>query len=130
MARKLYLYMARRDKQAVKTLTVLECEDYEVIPAIRVENIDFLNVPIVTQSEIMKTIYEHRLLWELWVETADNYTDLRAKIKGRGYANVPAYVNSKHPIKCDILVGDSSRNRAMRTQIAASTAPTMVRKQT
>lgn len=129
MARKLYLYMGRRDKQATKMMTVLECEDYEVIPPVRVANIDFLNLPVITQSEIIKTLYENRLLWELWVETADTYTELRDKLKSRGYANVPIYVNSKHPIKCEVLVGES-RNQAMKTQITSSIQPTMVRKQT
>jgi len=56
----LYLYLARRDKSGIRIL----------------------------DGQITQIIYDARMLWEPWVESANTFEELRASLKIRGYTNI------------------------------------------
>lgn len=45
------------------------------------------------ETKVAKIMYENRMEWELWVEHAENYKDLRRKLNLRGITGVPSSFN-------------------------------------
>lgn len=82
----LYLYLARRDKNGIRILAVVL--GAEILPS-RVENIDLFNLPTTWSEEIKQIVYDNRMLWELWIESADSYDLLKKSLSNRGYKNLP-----------------------------------------
>lgn len=82
----LYIYLGKRDKSAVKILVIARGKPVAVS---RLENPEILNLPSTMNDELIQTIYDNRMLWEPWVESADTFEDLRAALKDRGYGNIP-----------------------------------------
>jgi len=46
------------------------------------------------ESIISKEILENKMLWELWIEAAENYDSLRKGLKKRRYKNLPLSYSS------------------------------------
>jgi len=46
------------------------------------------------ESIITKEILENKMLWELWIEGAENYDSLRKNLKKRRYKNLPLSYSS------------------------------------
>lgn len=85
---KIYLYLARRNKKGIEVLSVLDGSEHT---AVRITDIAMLKLPAKFQSRIQKYVHEHRMHWELWLESADSYAELKERLKSRGYQNVPFY---------------------------------------
>ncbi len=82
----IYLYLARRDRSSVRILCKLR--GYE-INASRIQNVDTLGLPPDWTTALNQIIYDNRMLWEPWVESADTYEDLKDSLRLRGYKNLP-----------------------------------------
>jgi hypothetical protein len=82
----IWLYLARRDKSEVKVLTVLQGEEQS--PA-RVGDLALFQLPTTWHVELNQQIYDSRMLWEPWVESAETFVDLRKSLKSRGYSGIP-----------------------------------------
>jgi len=82
----LFLYLARRDKTGVRIFAKLLGRP---ILATRIDEIDTLNLPVNWTSQIKQIAFDNRMLWELWIESADSYDALRKGLKYRGYTNLP-----------------------------------------
>jgi len=82
----LYLYLARRDKTGVRLLAIVQGKE---TLSTRVDDINTLGLPSSWASQISKIVYDSRMYWELWIETADSWDALRNILKTRGYTNVP-----------------------------------------
>ena len=67
-------------------MTVLQSES--VITS-KLTDLEDLNLPITWQRRISQIIHDNRMLYEPWVETANNFNELSSRLKGRGYSNVP-----------------------------------------
>jgi len=83
---KIYLYLARRDHKEVKVILTLQGLE---TTATRLTDVALLRLDPELMPELRNIIYEHRMEWEPWVESAENYADLKKKLEGRGYTNVP-----------------------------------------
>jgi len=82
----IWIYLGKRDKSGVMILTQLQGKK---IIASRLSNIDDLKLPIDYKDFLKTMIYENRMLYEPWIESASNYTSLREQLKARGYSNIP-----------------------------------------
>lgn len=82
----IYLYMAKRDKKGIKILTIFKGKE---ISRTLVNDINKLNLPDNLSQDITNTIQENKMLWETWIEYADNFNDFRSKLTARGYSNLP-----------------------------------------
>jgi hypothetical protein len=91
----LYLYLARRDKKGVKILT--EFPASQNFPATRVTDLLSLNLPGTISAQIADAVHEHRMFWEPWLESADNFVDLRDKLRARGYNQLPIHAAAMYP---------------------------------
>ena len=83
---KIYLYLGRRDKTEVKLLSIF---NGQTLPPTRIANIKDLNLPKSLETKISATIHQNRLMWEVWIEGAENTAQLRNNLLKRGYKDVP-----------------------------------------
>lgn len=70
----------------MKLITVLKGESRVTSKITDLKN---LNLPQVWEKRIEKIIYDHRMLYEPWIESAENFEEIRSRMIGRGYSNVP-----------------------------------------
>lgn len=82
----LYVYLGRRDKSGVRFVAKLQGQD--MLPT-RLESVESLNLPVSVTNQINQIVYESRMLWEPWIESSDQFEDLRAKLRLRGFFNIP-----------------------------------------
>lgn len=54
-----------------------------------VVNLTDLNLPQVWEREINKIIYNNRMLFELRIESASDYNELKERLIHKGYTNIP-----------------------------------------
>lgn len=83
---KTYLYLLRRNKKGFKLLSVLGSQPIE---ATKLEDVYSLNLPESVSNGINEMVYAHRMDWELWIETALNFNELKDSIEKRGYSELP-----------------------------------------
>ena len=81
------MYLARRDKKGVKILNVF----WGDVPPTRVKDIKALNLPSHLERQVIKRVHKERMLWELWIDSAEDFTELRESLKRRGYKNLPTH---------------------------------------
>lgn len=86
----LWIYLARRDKTGIKMVSKFMGKN--IMPS-RIESIEELHLPPSYTDHIKSLIYENRMLYEPWIESANDYSTLAQNLKLRGYTNVP--VSSK-----------------------------------
>jgi hypothetical protein len=83
---KIYLYLAKRDRQGVKVVMVLQGKE---TPPTRLTDASLMRLTPEILPELQNILHDHRMEWEPWVESASNYEDLRKKLERRGYSNLP-----------------------------------------
>lgn len=84
--KRLYLYLASRSKQGIKLITVLQGES---IVTSRVTDLSNLKLPQIWERRIYQIIYDNRMLYEPWIEAATDFNELRARLAGRGFSDIP-----------------------------------------
>ena len=48
-----------------------------------------LKLPLTWQNQIQKIIYDNRMLYEPWLESAGSYEELKERLKERGFKDLP-----------------------------------------
>jgi len=81
-----YVYLAKRDKRGIKILTIFQSQNH--IPE-RANNLSEIPMEINVLQKIQQIVYDNRLNWEPWIESAGTYDQLKAKLKKRGYTGIP-----------------------------------------
>jgi hypothetical protein len=84
---KVWIYLTRRDKSGVRFLSQFRGKE-EVSPT-RLKEVANLNLPPANTQKLTEIVYESRLEWEPWIESADSFDNIKDKIKKRGYTNLP-----------------------------------------
>jgi hypothetical protein len=84
----LYLYLARRDKKSVQILARFLSTP---ISTARIDesNISLIGMPTTILPAVQQEIYDNRMLWQAWLETADSYESFRVRLTKSGYTNIP-----------------------------------------
>lgn len=83
----LYLYLARRDKKGIKVLSAFSFEG-KAYPT-RVQDINKLGLNPKIAGQVAKDAYENRMAYELFVESAESFDDLKNSLSKRGYSHLP-----------------------------------------
>lgn len=83
---KLYIYLTGRSKKGIKMVAIMRGS----CPARRLDNAKQLGIPHVWEQAINDVIYEHRMHYEPWVESAASPQALLDAIKKRGYSELNA----------------------------------------
>ena len=83
----LFLYLARRDKTAIKLLSTFKADkEYKPTP---IKSLDQLSLPLALETRLNQEIETNKMLWEPMVESAENYKELKKALRKRGYKNLP-----------------------------------------
>ena len=88
---KTYLYLLRRNKKDAKIISIIKCSG-DIHPT-RVVDLDFLGLASSERLGLKNIIENHKMDWDLWVESAENYNDLRINMEKRKL-NVPSSPNT------------------------------------
>jgi len=84
----LYLYLARRDKSDIRIIAKLTGQK-QLAVRLNDDGLSSLKLPHDWFTKISQIIYDDRMLWEPWIQSADNFENFRESLKKRGYKNVP-----------------------------------------
>ena len=79
---KSYLYLASRNKKGIKLVATLETSKFICS---RITSVADLSLPLSWRKQIEQIIYENRMLYEPWLETADNFQELKTRLEKKGY---------------------------------------------
>lgn len=82
---RVYLFIARRDKSAVKILAILSGNPKSG----RVTDVTKLGLPDDIRAQVEKYCYDNRMYWEPWIEPAATFQELSTKLVSRGYRGLP-----------------------------------------
>lgn len=82
----LYLYLTKRDKKGIRILSKFLAAEH--IPE-RLTDLSQLSISIGVLKDLEQIIYDSRMLWEPWIESASTYDQLKINLKKRGYTNIP-----------------------------------------
>lgn len=97
----LYFYLAKRDKQGIRILAKFFSRKQS--PTIVTDNnLPNLFIPLNYLNEIKQKIYESRMLWEPWVETAETFDEFKSLLTKRGYYNIP--ISSRPEIMTNSII--------------------------
>ena len=55
----------------------------------KLTNTSDLNIPQVWERKIQQIIHDNRMLYEPWIESASSFNEIRDRLKGRGYTDLP-----------------------------------------
>lgn len=78
--------MASRSKKGIKVITVLQGNS---IISSKLENVKSLSLPSLWEKKINQIIKENHMLYEPWIESAKDFEELKQRLKGRGFNELP-----------------------------------------
>lgn len=88
---KVYLYLIKRNKGDAKVIgSVISTHQFQ---ASRLSDLGVLGMSSQERTDLEKVIESHRMEWEPWLESADDYLQLRDKLHKRG-VNAPPSTNT------------------------------------
>ena len=120
---KLYLYLAKRNKKGIKILTVLNSEP--CMP-IRLTDVKKLKLSSDMESKISQEIHSNRLLWEAWIETADDFAGLKKSLTARGFSNLPLGFSCAYNLQREKIKREKKIEAPLKSQ--ANAPKTMLRR--
>lgn len=93
MAKKneMYVYLARRDKSSVRFIGAFPYASKVYPTRIRPEEVSSLNMSPQATSLVSREANENRMEYELYMETASSFDDLKSSLSRRGYAHLPSH---------------------------------------
>lgn len=116
--KKLYLYLASRSKKGIKLLAVLQSP--KTVSGC-LTDLSELNLTPVYLKKIQQLINDNRMLYEPMMETASDYGELRAKLRGRGFSEIPLGL-------CPLIKIDSTNKIPIAETSSCVVKRTMLRK--
>lgn len=94
MAEKLYLYLVSRDKKGFKLVTTFPAT--QQCPPTKITDIAALRMAEETTKAVESIAYEHRMKYDLWIQSAADFKSLKKSLEYRGYSNLPIQMSPLH----------------------------------
>lgn len=112
---KVYLYLIRRNKKDTKIVGVFRCDSY--VPPSKVDDINLLGLPAPKVMGLKDVINNHKIDWDLWLESAENYNSLKQNLINRNIIaasspNAPLLAMDAHEIPKSTVV-KLNKNKVM-----------------
>lgn len=82
----LFIYLIRRDRKEIKIITTLKGGN--CVPR-RLNDLKPLKLPKAVHDAIEKNMEANKMLWEVWIESANSVQDLSVSVKNRGIQGFP-----------------------------------------
>lgn len=87
MKNQVFIYLARRDKKGIKTLFNFLYKT-KIYPT-KINNIENLQFNNEIKNSLYVEVDRNKSLYELYVESANSFNDLKKSLRQRGYKNLP-----------------------------------------
>jgi hypothetical protein len=87
MKNQVFIYLARRDKKGIKTLFNFSYKT-KIYPT-KISNIENLQFNNEIKNSLYVEVDRNKSLYELYIESANSFNDLKKSLKQRGYKNLP-----------------------------------------
>jgi len=97
----LWLYLAKRDKKGIQIIAKLLSRDLDPT---KLDNIKRLALPESWEGKIYSYLEQNKLYWEPWLQTNDNFDDLKNSLKKRGYSDIPSNGQPMIPVVPQIVI--------------------------
>lgn len=110
-----YIYLAKRDKRGIKILTMFQSQNH--IPQ-RANSLSNIPMDVNVLQKIQQIVYENRLSWEPWIESAATYDELKVKLKKRGYTGIPMSQQPAVPYSSKKVVNRVKDSKVMVQKIS------------
>lgn len=108
----IYVYLAKRDKSTVKILASFTYGTKVYPTKIDQNKIDMLGMNAQASSSMKRQMWENRMDYEMFVETADSFEDLKSSLRDRGYSHLPNHqissITNPGRINQNLLVTEKS----------------------
>ncbi len=114
--KRLYLYLASRAKKGIKLVTVLQSEK---ATESKLTDLKKLDLPPIWDKKIGQIIEDNKMLYEARVETAEDFMQLRERLMGRGYSDIPMGMSPLLDMKAyaQAPIADTSNCQVRKTMI-------------
>jgi len=87
MKNQVFIYLARRDKKGIKTLFNFPYKT-KIYPT-KVSNIENFQFNNEIKNSLYVEVDRNKSLYELYIESANSFNELKKSLKQRGYKNLP-----------------------------------------
>jgi hypothetical protein len=87
----MYIYLARRDKTSVRFIGGFSYASKVYPTRISPENIASLNMSPQASSMIAEEVSKNKMEYELYMETASSFEELKLSLSRRGYSHLPSH---------------------------------------
>ena len=107
-----YIYLARRDRNSVRIISKLgqgQCL------ATRLNNIKQLSLEFRHEVAIAQIAEKDKMDWELWIESAPSFQELKRQLAKRGYTGLP--MNDKPTLDKELHVSQDDLQKLPNQQI-------------
>lgn len=110
----LFIYLARRDKKGIKVISAFAFDGKA--HATRVNDIASLGLSPQIMAKVSEAMFENRMDYELFAESAPSFDALRSSLERRGYSHLPlqqftGYANSTRINKKSLVTQTSTMLR-------------------
>lgn len=87
----MYVYLASRDKKGVKIIASFDYSSVVYPTRVASESIPSLNMDSSMEAMVSREALENRMQYELYMETAKSFDDLKSSLAKRGYSRIPSH---------------------------------------
>lgn len=122
---KIYIYLANRSKNGIKLLANITSS--QVVMPTRIKDVSSLGLNSELEFKINSILEKEKMNWELFLESADSYKDLKTSLKNRGYFNLPMFTNYL-VIEDNSLVVNKIQSKYSLNLKNGNSLPSMIRK--
>jgi len=89
MQNQIFIYLARRDKKGIKLIANF-LHDGKTYPIkIKAENIEDFQLSFQIKNLLYLEIEKNKLEYEMYMESASSFNELKESLRKRGYTNLP-----------------------------------------
>lgn len=122
---KIYIYLANRSKNGIKLLANITSS--QVVMPTRIKDVSSLGLNSELEFKINSILEKEKMNWELFLESAASYKDLKISLKNRGYFNLPMFTNYL-VVEDNSLVVNKIQSKYSLNLKNGSSLPSMIRK--
>ena len=110
---KLYIYLANRNKDGIKILNTSSCST--IYNSTKINDVYKIGLEPSLEEKISNYYNKFKMSWDLIIESADSYKNLKDSLKKRGYYNLPLFSGSLFQEQLDSVVNSIEKSKQKTT---------------
>ena len=109
--KKVYIYLAERNKKGIKVLTVVNSQiEYQ---RTQITDVVKIGLPANLQEKIIEQAHKDRMLWDLYLESAEDFKSLKKLLTKRGYHTIPLFSSPMFaPEQAMVMTGEEAAKKS------------------